>query len=303
MNKQLRSTLLLLLGALIWGCAFVAQSVGMEYVGPFTFNAIRSLIGTLVLMPCIFIRDRMRARKGLPSMRPQTPEEKKKFIKAVVLCGLALFGATMLQQIGLVYTTVGKAGFITAMYIILVPILGMFLGYKTGLRVWLCVAVAIVGLYFLCINEGFSIGLGDLLMLGAAFLFAVQILLISRFAPHVDSLRLSAGQFLVSGLVSLVIMLFVETPTMQGVLGAWLSLLYAGVLSSGVAYTLQIVGEKDADPSIASLAMSMESVFSLLAGWVILNQILSGRELLGCGLMFAAIVVSQLPGRRRKEKV
>lgn len=301
MNKQLRSTLLLILGSVIWGCAFVAQSVGMDHIGPFAFNAIRSLIGTLVLLPCIGIRDRYRNRKGLPPTGPKTRQERRLFLRAVLLCGTALFGATMFQQVGLVYTSVGKAGFITAMYIILVPVFGMFLKYRTGVRIWFCVAIAVLGLYFLCIKEGFSVGKGDLMMLGAAMLFAVQILLISRFAPHVDSLRLSAGQFLVSGVLSLIVMAFTEAPTVKGIFGAWASLLYAGVLSSGVAYTLQIVGERDADPAIASLAMSMESVFSLLAGWILLHQVLSGRELTGCALMFAAIVISQLPGKNRKE--
>ena len=218
--------------------------------------------------------------------------KRKEYIKACLVCGLVLFGATKCQQIGLQYTTVGKAGFITAMYIVLVPVLGIFLGRRPALRIWFCVLLACVGLYFLCINEGFSIEKGDLMMLGAAVLFAFQILAIAHFAPKVDSLKLSAGQFFVSGVVSLIIMFIIETPEIPQILAAWLPLLYAGVLSSGVAYTLQIIGEKDADPAIASLAMSMESVFSVLAGWVILGQVLSPREWIGCGLMFSAILIS-----------
>ncbi len=285
-KKQLRSSLLLLLGAVIWGSAFVAQSVGMDYIGPFTFNAVRSLIGTVSLLPLILILDRRKKKSG------SSPAKRKEYIKACLVCGLVLFGATMCQQIGLQYTTVGKAGFITAMYIVLVPVLGIFLGRRPALRIWFCVLLACVGLYFLCINEGFSIEKGDLMMLGAAVLFAFQILAIAHFAPKVDSLKLSAGQFFVSGVVSLIIMFIIETPEIPQILAAWLPLLYAGVLSSGVAYTLQIIGEKDADPAIASLAMSMESVFSVLAGWVILGQVLSPREWIGCGLMFSAILIS-----------
>ena len=285
-KKQLRSSLLLLLGAVIWGSAFVAQSVGMDYIGPFTFNAVRSLIGTVSLLPLILILDRRKKKSG------SSPAKRKEYIKACLVCGLVLFGATMCQQIGLQYTTVGKAGFITAMYIVLVPVLGVFLGRRPALRIWFCVLLACVGLYFLCINEGFSIEKGDLMMLGAAVLFAFQILAIAHFAPKVDSLKLSAGQFFVSGVVSLIIMFIIETPKIPQILAAWLPLLYAGVLSSGVAYTLQIIGEKDADPAIASLAMSMESVFSVLAGWVILGQVLSPREWIGCGLVFSAILIS-----------
>ena len=287
MNKaQIRSSLLLLLGAVIWGSAFVAQSVGMDYIGPFTFNAVRSLIGTVSLLPLILILGRRKKN------RTTTRAEKKYYIKACLLCGTVLCAATMCQQIGLKYTTVGKAGFITAMYIVLVPVLGIFLGRRPALRIWFCVLLACIGLYFLCIRDGFSIQKGDLYMLGAAILFAFQILMIAHFAPKVDSIKLSAGQFFVSGIISLVIMFIVETPRMPNILAAWLPLLYAGVLSSGVAYTLQIIGERDADPAIASLAMSMESVFSVLAGWVILGQVLSPREWIGCGLMFTAIVIS-----------
>ncbi len=300
MNKtQLRSTLLLLFGSLIWGSAFVAQSVGMDYVGPFTFNAVRCLVGTLVLIPCILFIDHWKKKKGLSSQNPVTKEEKKTFLMASLICGIALFAATTFQQVGLVYTTVGKAGFITAMYIVLVPVLNIFLHKKAGLRIWICILVAVVGLYFLCITEDFTIQKGDLLMLGAAFMFAIQILAISHYAPKVDNLRLSASQFLVTGLISLVIAFLVETPILKDILSAWQSILYAGVLSCGVAYTLQIIAEKDADPAIASLAMSMESVFSLLAGWLVLGQMLNTKEFIGSGLMFLAIIVSQLPGKKK----
>ena len=299
-NKQLRSTLLLLLGSLIWGSAFVAQSVGMDYVGPFTFNGIRSLIGTAVLLPCIAVLDRWKKSRGLPSGRPQTPEERRTFLKAILCCGLALCAATMFQQIGLMTTSVGKAGFLTAMYIVLVPVLGIFLHQKAGLKIWFCILIAVAGLYFLCIKDTFTIERGDIMMLVSALLFAVQILVVNHFAPKVDSLRLSAGQFFVSGTICIVIMFLVETPVLKDILSAWKSLLYAGVFSSGIAYTLQIVAEKDADPAIASLAMSMESVFSLLSGWILLGQVLTGRELIGCGLMFAAILLSQIQMPRRR---
>lgn len=312
-----RNPMLLFLTAVIWGIAFVAQSVGMEYIGPFTFNCVRCLIGGAVLIPCIWFLDRIRDRgntSAIPAAdwdRAETvkngksdavhrKKERRVLLTGGMCCGLALFVASNLQQFGIQYTSVGKAGFITAMYIVLVPVLGIFLKKKIGLKVWISVALAVVGLYLLCITEGFSIGKGDLLVLLCALVFAVHILVIDYFSPKADGVRLSCIQFFVCGILSGVCMLITEKPDMGAILQAWMPVLYAGVMSCGVAYTLQIVGQKGMDPTIASLILSLESVVSVLAGWALLGQSLSARELFGCVLMFGAIILAQLPDRRNK---
>ena len=292
--ERLKNNVLLLLTALIWGCAFVAQSVGMDYVGPFTFNAVRCLIGAAVLVPVIFLMDRLEGKNG--------KREKKGGGKTLLLggvgCGMALGVASSLQQIGIQYTTVGKAGFITAMYIVIVPLLGIFAGKKVRPVIGLCVVGAVAGLYFLCMTDGFTLSKGDFLVLLCAAAFAVHILIIDHFSPLVDGVRMSAIQFLVAGLMCSVPMLLWERPQPAVILTAWAPILYAGVLSCGVAYTLQILGQKGADPTVASLLLSLESVFSVLAGWVILGQALSARELFRCALMFGAIILAQLPERK-----
>ena len=282
---------LLFLTAFIWGTAFVAQSVGMDHLGPFGFNGIRSLIGGAALLPCIWIlgrTDREHRRK----------EDRKTLLAGGISCGLALFAASSLQQIGIQYTAAGKAGFITAFYIVLVPVAGIFLGKKTGWKVWTAVAMALAGLYFLCITESFRIGKGDVFVFAGAVIFAVHILVIDYFAPRTDGVKMSCIQFFVAGILSLFPMAATETTTLEGV---WLSmgpLLYAGVLSCGVAYTLQIIGQKNMNPTIASLILSLESCISVLAGWVILGERLSVREGAGCALMFGAIILAQLPGKK-----
>lgn len=297
-----KSILMLILTAFIWGFAFVAQSVGMDYVGPFTFNASRFLIGGLVLIPCIRFLDWLAVKNGGRSGAPQTREEKRALLTGGLLCGAAICAAAGVQQMGIAYTTVGKAGFITALYIVLVPILGIFLGKRPSKAVWLGVALAVAGLYLLCITEGLAVGRGDLLVLLSAAFFSVQILLVDHYSPKVDCVRLSCLQFLVSGVISAVIMMLAgEQPTLASLGAAWAPILYAGVLSSGVAYTFQVVAQKRTDPTIASLVMSLESVFSVLAGWLLLRQALSIREAVGCLLMFAAIILAQLPsGAARK---
>ena len=310
-----RNPILLFLTAVIWGVAFVAQSVGMEYIGPFTFNCVRCLIGGVVLIPCIWILDRVRGRgedmadgcgKGTgEDGRPEKDRrrsERKVLMTGGVCCGLALFVASNLQQFGIQYTSVGKAGFITAMYIVLVPVLGIFLKKRIGLKVWFSVALAVTGLYLLCITEGFSIGTGDLLVLLCAFVFAIHILVFDYFSPKADGVRLSCIQFLVCGVLSGICMLMTEQPDMGAILQAWMPVLYAGVMSCGVAYTLQIIGQKGMDPTVASLILSLESVVSVLAGWALLGQALSARELFGCVLMFGAIILAQLPGREMQKK-
>lgn len=299
MNKfVLRQSLLLLLTATIWGVAFVAQSVGMEYIGPFTFNAVRNAIGGLVLIPCIGFLQKMRM--GEEKWGLTTNKEKKTLVAGGVSCGVLLFIASNLQQVGIQYTTVGKAGFITAMYIVIVPLLGIFLKRKAGIKVWCAVAIAVVGLYMLCmIDGGFSLQKGDLFVLICAVAFSVHILVVDYFAPKVDGVKMSCIQFFVCALLSGICMILFEEPDMTQILQAWVPVLYAGVLSCGVAYTLQIVGQKGMNPTVASLILSLESVVSVIAGWLILQQTLSRRELLGCSLMFVAIVLAQLPEKSK----
>ena len=219
-----------------------------------------------------------------------------------ICCGVFLAIASSLQQFGILYTTVGKAGFVTAMYIVLVPILGIVIGRKIRPLIVVCVCIAVAGLYFLCMTERLSLGIGDLLVLLCALVFAVHILVIDHFSPLVDGVRMSAIQFLTAGLICAVPMLIWERPEAGEILAAWMPILYAGVMSCGVAYTLQILGQRNADPTVASLLLSLESVFSVLAGWVILGQRLSGRELFGCALMFAAIILAQMPDRKQESR-
>lgn len=293
MRHKMINNLLLLLTALIWGSAFVAQSVGMDYIGPFTFNCVRSVLGGIVLMPVIWIMGRQKKNDH----NDKSDTDYKTLLTGGICCGIALAAASSLQQIGLVYTSAGKAGFITALYIVIVPVMGLFLGKKTGVRTWIGVALAAVGLYFLCITDGFTISTGDLIVLLCAVVFSIHILLIDHFSPKVDGVRLSCIQFFVSGILCAVPMLIVEQPQIGEILAAWQPLLYAGALSSGAAYTLQIIAQKNTDPTVASLLLSLESVFSVIAGWIILGERLSGREMFGCVLVFAAVVLAQLPSR------
>ena len=293
---SIKSMILLVLTALIWGMAFVAQSVGMNYIGPFTFNCIRSIMGGLVLIPCILFFD--KREKG--EAKQEKKEDTKTLLIGGICCGLALCIASNLQQIGIKYTTVGKAGFITALYIVLVPIFGIFLRKKVSGRVWLSVAISVVGLYLLCITDEFRIGKGDFFVLLCALVFTIHILVIDYFSPKVNGIKLSCIQFLVAGILSGVPMLISEKPSISTILAAWAPLLYAGIMSCGVGYTLQIVAQKDVDPTIASLILSLESVFSVLAGWLILGQTLAGKEIVGCVLMFAAIILAQLPTKNQE---
>ena len=304
--SNLKNSLLLLLAAFIWGTAFVAQSVGMDYVGPFTFSFSRNIVGGLVLIPAVFFLDRLKERSAQKKNLPADPEEDFEFgwrnpslWKGGVICGIALCVAANLQQVGLQYTTVGKSGFITALYIVLVPILGIMLKKRPRAIIWVSVALAVAGLYLLCMSGSFSLNKGDSLTLACALSFAIQILCIDHFAPKTDPVKLCCIEFFVCGILSGVVMLFTETVTAEGMLQAAVPILYAGVLSSGVAYTLQAVGQKNLDPALASLLMSMESVFSVLAGWVVLGQALTFKELAGCILMFAAIILAQLPERKK----
>lgn len=290
---QIKNSLLLLLTAVIWGVAFVAQSVGLEYVEPFTFNSVRSIIGGLVLLPCIVILKKWK--KGFAT--------KIEWIGGIC-CGIALCLASNFQQFGMQHTTVGKAGFITALYVVLVPILGLFVKKKVPIFIWLCVGLSVAGLYLLCMPEGaFVLALGDLLVLICAILFSLHILVIDYFSPKGDGVVISCIQFFTCGILTGVVMIFTETPTIGNILDAKWAILYAGVLSSGVAYTLQVVAQKNVNPTVASLILCLESVVAVLAGWIILGQGLLTREIWGCVLMFVAIVLAQLPmPKRKKEK-
>lgn len=292
-----KNLFLLFLTAFIWGTAFVAQSVGMDHIGPFTFNAVRSLVGGLALIPVILVFNRRKS----PARRQTERANRKVLLLGGVCCGLALGVASCLQQVGMQYTTVGKAGFLTALYIVIVPILGLFFRRKAGAKLWVSVAIAIVGLYLLCMSGSLRLQLGDFLVLLCALAFSVHIMVIDHFTTQVDGVQMSCIQFFVAAAFSAVCMLFTEgVPDPGAVAISWVPILYAGVLSSGVGYTLQIVGQKGVNPTAASLVLSLESVISVLAGWVILGQSMSPREILGCVLMFCAILLAQLPDRKRR---
>ena len=302
MNKT-KNTFLLLLTAFIWGVAFVAQSVGMDYVGPLTFNASRFIIGAIFLIPCITFLDKLKEKENQAACKniPAAPQNKKVLIIGGICCGIAIAAASTLQQYGIAYTTVGKAGFITALYIVIVPILGIFLKRKPRLIIWFSVLLALVGLYFLCMTDSLSFSKGDTLVLLCAFVFSLHIMIIDHFSPMVDGVRMSCIQFAVAGVLCGIPALIFEHPTFSSLIAAWAPILYAGILSCGVAYTLQIVAQKNYDPTVASLLLSLESVFSVLAGWVILHQALSPREIFGCVLVFIAIILVQLPTPKTKE--
>lgn len=291
-KKNWKSPLLLLLTATIWGVAFVAQSVGMDYVKPFTFNGVRSLLGAVVLVPVIFLFG-----EGKDTKEKSAKEDAKTLWIGGILCGLCLCVASSLQQIGIQYTTAGKAGFLTAMYIIIVPIIGLFLGKKFSPSLGISIALATAGLYLLSIKDGFSIGTGDVYVIICAVVFALHIMVIDYFAPRCNGVKLSCIQFLVCGILCMIVALIFEKPQLGQILDAWLPIAYAGILSCGVAYTLQIIGQKGMNPTVASLILSLESVISVLAGWVLLQQTLSVRELIGCVIMFAAIILAQLPAK------
>lgn len=293
MNKQLRGTVSLLAATVIWGFAFIAQSVGMDLIGPFTFQAVRCMLAVLFLIPCTFLLELGR----------QTPAQSMKkwrdpgLWKAGFFCGCALFVASSLQQIGLVYTDAGKAGFITAMYIVLVPVIGLFLKRRPPRNAMFSVLLAVVGLYLLSCMGVSRINIGDLCLMGCALAFAVQINCIDHFAGSVDGFRLNCVQSLTVTLLSLPFVCLTETVDVGNILACWMPLMFAGVLSMGLAYSLQIIGQKELDPTVASLIMSLESVFAALGGWWLLQERMTATELLGCLLVFSAVVLSQLPGK------
>lgn len=289
-------SLMLLLAAVIWGSAFVAQSMGMDHIQPFTFQAVRSLLGTLALLPVILISDRINKRNGRPS---KDKDQGRQLLAGGTLCGVVLFLAMNLQQFGLVETTAGKAGFLTALYILIVPLYGLFLGHKSRPALWLSVFIAAIGLYLLSVTEQFTVSRGDLLLILCAFFFAGQILLVDHYVMKVNGVKLCALQFLVCGALSLMAMFVFEQPSIPNILSAAGPLLYAGVLSSGVAYTLQILAQRTTPPAVASLLMSLEAAFAVITGILVLGQVPSIREVIGSLLMFGAILVVQLTEKPR----
>lgn len=314
-THKLRNTFFLFLTAMIWGAAFVAQSVSMDYIGPFTFICLRSVIGGLFLIPVIIVLDGIRKKSQNESadvvnseniLHIETEEKQrlswknKQLIEGGIVCGIFLFFANCFQQTGIQYTTVGKAGFITTFYIIIVPLIGLFFKKYCGILTWIGVVVALAGLYFLCITQKLTIQRGDALILCCSVLYAGQILAIDHYNPFVDGVKMSCIQFLTGGILGAVFMLLFENPSIAMILSAAGPILYTGIMSTGVGYTLQIVGQKGLNPTVAALILSLESVFSALSGYVFLHQVLTTRELIGCVLMFIAIVLAQLPDIRRK---
>ena len=314
-THKLRNTFFLFLTAMIWGAAFVAQSVSMDYIGPFTFICLRSVIGGLFLIQVIIVLDGIRKKSQNESadvvnseniLHIETEEKQrlswknKQLIEGGIVCGIFLFFANCFQQTGIQYTTVGKAGFITTFYIIIVPLIGLFFKKYCGILTWIGVVVALAGLYFLCITQKLTIQRGDALILCCSVLYAGQILAIDHYNPFVDGVKMSCIQFLTGGILGAVFMLLFENPSIAMILSAAGPILYTGIMSTGVGYTLQIVGQKGLNPTVAALILSLESVFSALSGYLFLHQVLTTRELIGCALMFIAIVLAQLPDIRRK---
>lgn len=299
-NQKLKGNLLLLLTAFVWGISFVFQSKGVETMPPIAFNGIRSILGGIVLLPVIYFLDKGKRAKGEDTSITKT------LIIAGVWCGVFLCVASTLQTIGMVYTSPGKAGFITALYMVIVPIIGLFLGKKPRFIILVSVLIAVAGLYLMCISGSLSLNFGDILIFLCAFVFAGHILVIDHFSPKVDGVKLACMQFFVCGVLDLLITPFTGIPTLSQISGCLIELAYSGIMSCGVAYTLQIVGQKYTDPTSASILMSLESVFATLAtvilvalGWNLTGGALTSREIWGCVLMFVAILLVQLPEKKR----
>ena len=303
-KQQLLGIVFMLLATIFWGTTFVAQSAGMDHLGPFTYNCCRSFVGCIVLIPVAIFYDRFN-NKGVSSQvegAPSVSNSRKNLIIGGIVCGVVLTIASGLQQIGIVYTSIGKTGFLTVLYIVIVPLLGLFLKKKCQLNVWISVVIAVIGLYLLCITENFTIVPTDLYVLGCAVMYAVHILVVDHYSPRVNGVWLSCIQFLVCGILSGVIMFIIETPTIENIIACAGPILYAGIFSSGVAFTLQILGQKYLDATLAALIMSMESVISVLSGWIFLNEMLSSREILGCVFVFIAVLLAQFAFPSKKAK-
>ena len=297
----MQSNILLLLTAIIWGSAFVAQKSGMDYVEPFTFNGIRTFIGGLVLIPVIFFMEKKNPPEEIS--REEKTKKNKELLIGGICCGLALFAASSLQQFGVSYTTAGKAGFITTLYVVFVPIISVLLRKKVRPIMWLCVAMGAVGLYLLCMTDAsFRLTFGDTLVLLCAVAFAVHILTVDHFSPKMDGIKLSCIQFLTVGIVSMVCMFIFEHPDIHAILDCAVPILYAGMLSCGLGYTFQVVAQKHAEPTVASLLMSLESVFAVVFGALLLHETMSMRELSGCLIIFIAVIISQLQEKKPQKE-
>lgn len=292
-KHNIKGISLLFLTSMIWGASFVAQSAGMDYIGPITFNGLRMVLGAIVLIPFALYQNKKKL----------SPKNKKYLWRGGILCGIALFIASTIQQIGIVDTTAGKAGFITAMYVVIVPVLGLFLKQHQTKFVWMGVALSVVGMYFLTISEKLSFSYGDMMVLLGAVGFSVHILLIDIYSTKVDSIQLSCIQFSVSGMLGILCMFLFETPQVSQIAAAWLPLLYAGVGSCGIAYTLQILGQKNTNPTLASMILCLEAVFSVLFSWLLLGEKLSVKELFGCALIFAALLLAQIKEKRTETSI
>lgn len=293
MIKNFKGSIMLLITSIIWGTAFVAQSEGMNYVEPFTYNAMRTLLGGVVLIPVMILFRFSDKRIG----KEKSSCSLKNTIIGGICCGIALFIASSFQQAGIAQTTAGKAGFVTALYIVIVPMIGIFLHKKMPLRMWLFIAIALAGFWLLCIKQDIGISSGDLLVFFGAIFFAVHITVIDYFnQKNTDGVLMSCIQFFTAGLLMLICMFIFEKPTIPNIMGAGGTILYAGILSCGVAYTLQILGQKHTNPTLATMLMSLESVFAALSGWLILGEKLSIKEFIGCVLIFAAVILAQLAG-------
>ncbi len=300
MKQSLLGNVLLLITAIIWGAAFVAQKIGVVELGTFTLTSVRFFISGVALLPFALIRNKKRrldAQRAGES-GALTVTEKKSLIWGGVICGVCLMLATVTQQYGLKYTSAGKAGFITALYILFVPVFRFFGGKKASIMVWLSVLAALAGLYLLCITEGFSVNKGDLFTLLCAAIFSVHILVVDRVSPHTDGVTMSCIQFFVASLTAAIPMLIIEKTAFSVILAGWAPLLYLGIISGGIGYTLQILGQQRTEPTVASLIMSLESVFAAISGAVFLSESLRGREIIGCVIVFAAILVSQIDPRQ-----
>ena len=296
-ESSMQANLMLLFAAAIWGFGFVAQRLGMDFLEPFAFNGFRFLLGSLSLLPLIAWFAHQQRKSGEKS------EDSSSLLRGGLIAGSLLFVAATLQQVGLLYTTAAKAGFITGLYLILVPIIGILLRHTTGITTWLGAMLAVVGLYLLSINDDFSMSFGDMLQFIGALFWAMHILVIDHFSSRINPLKLSSAQFMVCGLLSLGVSLVVETPTMAAVVAGWKPLLYAGLISVGVAYTLQVVGQKSANPAHAAIILSLESLFAAIGGVWLLGENLSTRALLGCALMLSGMLLSQVRWPKKTDLV
>jgi drug/metabolite transporter (DMT)-like permease len=289
-ERNLKSDIILLLAAIIWGFAFVAQRIGMDFVGPFTYNGVRFTLGVIVLLPFLFTS----ASRQEPLLKVTHPADRRKIIIGSLMTGLFLFGGVALQQLGLQQTTAGKAGFITGLYVVFVPIAGMFFGHRSHFTVWAGAVLSLAGLYLLSVTGGFTLAPGDKLVLYCAIIFTFHVLFIAWLSPLINSYLLAVIQFSICALLNLLIASAIEPVNATSILQAWIPIIYGGVLSVGVAYTLQVIAQKTAHPAYASIILSLEAVFAVIGGWLFLHEQLTPRMMAGCGLMLAGMMVVQV---------